>query len=527
MQKAPRMFSSVSRHVTLLALLTACVSDDEGGAEPELSEVAAEASCSSILAVASVTVSGAQTGNPGTNAVDGNLATRWSQNEIGATLTADLGSLKGLCSASIAWYNGATRTSAFTLEVSKNGTVWEEVADRSSTGTTAGLESYAFTPRDGRYLRLKVFGNSTSNWASVSELRVTGGALTRLTTAQRNALVYGQYKPDATNTGPVPEVTLTQHGTPSTSTDFVVTANNQIVENLEIWGSVNLQKFTNVLIRNCIIHGTLNRGVGTSHVYGSNNDLRGATITDTAFVGRPVTVPASYNGVPNPDAGNVNLANEWVGGIGGANFTVLRTEMRNVSDAIGLNSQLGNVTAKGNWIHDGWMNEWTAAQGTPSGGPARYYPYASSSSYYTHVDGVQFHRGKHYTFVGNRIGGRRVVGKHHATPSQKTQINSGDDMYNAAMMIKQEVDNTPANKLEHITIDRNWFEGGASTINMPYGRDNRFETLYFTNNRFTRSTWGAQWYILLGRDPTGTPIGNFSNNVFEDDGSPVPITRGN
>ena len=95
------MFSSVSRHVTLLALLTACV-DDVGDPGPELSEITAEASCSSTLAVASVTVSGAQTGNPGINAVDGNLATRWSQNEIGATLTADLGSLKGICSASIA-----------------------------------------------------------------------------------------------------------------------------------------------------------------------------------------------------------------------------------------------------------------------------------------------------------------------------------------------------------------------------------------------------------------------------------------
>ncbi|MEJ7604393.1 MAG: discoidin domain-containing protein [Kofleriaceae bacterium] len=520
------MFSSVSRYVTLLAFFTACI-DDDRSLEPALAEVAAEASCSDLLPISSVAVSGAQTGNPGTNAIDGNLATRWSHDVIGATLTADLGSLKGICSASIAWYNGATRTSAFTVEVSKTGATWDEVVDRSSSGTTAGFESYAFTPRDGRYLRLKVFGNSTSNWASVSELRVTGGALTKLTTAQRNALVYGQYKPDATNTGPVPEVTLSQYGTPSTSTDFLVTANNQIVENLEIWGRVDLRSFTNVLVRNCIIHGTLNRGVGSGHVFGSSNDLRGATILDTALVGRPVTVPASYNGVPNPDAGNVNLANEWVGGVTGSNFTVLRTEIRNTSDGIGLNSQLGNVTAKGTWIHDGWFNEWTEEQGSPSGGPARYYPYSSGSPRYTHVDGVQFHRGKHYTFVGNRIGGKRVIGAHNATPSQKSQINSGDDMYNAAMMIKQEVDNTAANKLEHILIDRNWFEGGAATINITWGRDNRFETLSFTNNKFARSTWGSQWYILRGRDDAGVPVGNFSNNVFEDDGSAVPITRGN
>jgi F5/8 type C domain len=512
----------MKRAIFLVSVLTmvSCAFDDEEAI------VESEVACGAKLAVASFSASGAQDGNPAAGALDGNLATRWSQNEIGATLTVDLGALKSVCAASVAWYNGTTRTSVFSVSVSKTGATYEQVLARSSTGTTNALEAYVFAARDARYVRLTVSGNTLSNWASVTEFEVGGGE-TKLTRAQRDALVYGNYKPSAASVGPVPEVTLAQFGSPSTSADFVVTANNQIVENLEIWGGVNLGSFSNVTVRNCIIHGALNRGVGTAHVFGSGNNLRGATILDSALVGRPVTVPASYNGVSNPDAGNVNRANEWVSGVNGGNFTVLRTEIANTSDGVGLISQLGNVTVKGSWIHDGWFNEWPASQASPSSGTAKYYPYSTGTVNYTHVDGIQFHRGKNYTVVGNRIGGKRVVGEHNVTPSQKTQINSGDDMYNAALMIKQEVDDTVANKIENVLIDRNWFEGGAATINLAYARNNRFDTLTLSNNKFARSTWGAQYYILRGRDGTGTPIANLANNVFEDDGTAVPITRGN
>jgi hypothetical protein len=485
------------------------------------------ASCGSALPVASVVVSGAQIGNPGSNAVDGNLATRWSQNEIGATLTADLGAIKNVCAASVAWYTGATRTSDFTISLSANGTTFDEVVARSSSGTTDALEDYSFPARDARFVRLTVFGNSLSDWASVSELAVSGGAASKLTAAQRDALVYGAYKPSAATVGPVPEVSLAQLGTPSTSTDFVVTANHQVVQNLEIWGRVDLGTFTGVTIRNCIIHGTLLRGVDTAHVIARGDDLRGATIIDSALVGRPVTVPASFNGVVNPDAGKLNRANEWSGGVRGGNYTVLRTEIRNTSDGLGLTSQLGRVTAKGCWIHDGWFNEWTPAQATPSGGPARYYPYSTGTQHYTHVDGIQFHRGKNYTFVGNRIGGTRVPGAHNATPSEQDAINGGDDMYNGALMIKQEVDASLANKIENVLIDRNWLEGSAATVNITWGNANRFESLTFSNNKFPRSTWGSQLYILRSRDDGGVGVGNFSNNVFEDTGAPVPINNGN
>jgi hypothetical protein len=345
-------------------------------------------------------------------------------------------------------------------------------------------------------------------------------------TNPRDSLVYGEYKPDASTVGPLPGTVLQQFGTSATSTDFVATANNQVIQNMEIWGSVNLKSFTGVKIQNCRIHGTLARGVDTAHVFGSGGNLRGATIVDCALVGRPVTVPASYNGVANPDAGAVNQGNEWCCGIIGGNYTVLRTEMINTSDGLSLNSQVGNVTAKGCWIHNGWFNEWTPEQATPSGGPARYYPYSTGTAHYTHVDGIQFHRGRNYTFVGNRIGGTRVPGDHNVTPSHKNAINSGDDMYNAALMIQQNVDNTDANKIENVLIDRNWLAGGTCTLNITLTNGNYFTSMQITNNRFTRSTWGQQYYVLRQHDAAGVYVANFSGNVYEDDGTPVTITSG-
>jgi len=514
--------------LTLLLLAPACTADltGDGGVDiatvPELA-----AACGSALAIASATVSGAQDGNPGSNAIDGDLATRWSQRAIGATLTVDLGSLKTVCSVGVAWYSGAGRTSKFTIGVSKTGAAFDEVLAGSSSGATAAPETYGFAARDARFVRLTVLGNSLSDWASVTELTVAGGAASKLTAAQRDALVYGNYKPSAATVGPVPEVDLTQFGTPATSTDVVVTANNQVVENLEIWGRVDVKAFTGVTIRNCIIHGSLLRNGNAGHIIGNAGDLHGATIIDTALVGRPVTVPASFDGVVNPDAGSINLGNEWAGGIGGGNYKLLRTEIKHTSDGLALTSQVGNVTAKGCWIHDGWFNEWTPAQGSPSSGTAHYYPYSTGTEHYTHVDGIQFHRGKNYTFIGNFIGGTRVVGDHNAVPSEKAAINSGDDMYNAALMIKQEVDATAANKIENVLIDRNWLAGGAATVNITFGLDNHFETVTLSNNRFVRSTWGNQAYVLRWHDAAGVDVGNFANNVFDDDGSPVTISRGN
>lgn len=392
----------------------------------------------------------------------------------------------------------------------------------------------------------------------------------------RSTLVIGDYIPDATTTGPLPGITLTDH-----AGDFVVTRNGQVIENLYIDGSINLGSFTNVIIRNVHGRGTATRGTDTAFVYGAGDNLRGALIEDCLFEGK---------------------GNDWVSAMRGGNYTVRRTEFTGIPDGIGLTSQLGNVTIEGCWIHNGAYNEWEVEQGS-NGGGTKYYPYAVGTTLaaksltdvtttagsatitsaaaawlnrdtnrtvrvagagpaggvltativtvnsatsvtlsatatasltnasttvdariwglYTHVDGVQFHRGKHYKIRGNRIGGTRVLGSHNVYPSQKAVILTGDDMYNSAFMIKQEVDNTLANRIEDVIIELNFLAGGTATINFTSGNDNPFADTYIRDNKFYRSTWGGQTYMLCGPN-----IGHLSNNTFLDDGTAVPVTRG-
>lgn len=266
------------------------------------------------------------------------------------------------------------------------------------------------------------------------------------------------------------------------------TANSLVIENIEVWGSVNLGTYQSATIRNSIIHGTTATGTFTPCIIGANENLRGLVVQDSRIIGQ---------------------GNPWCEGIRGGNYTVRRSELSNLPNSLSLISQLGNVTAEACWIHNGLYREWEAW--TPNMPPA--------GDYYTHTDGIQFHRGSNYVFRGNMIGGVRVPGEHHTGMAAK--IASGDDFYNACFMIKQEVDDSEANKITDVLIEKNWLMGGSASINLASGRDNDFSTLVVRNNRFIRSTWGDQWYILRPGS-----LGVFQNNVFDDTGEPVTISKG-
>ena len=113
------------------------------------------------------------------NAVDKNLATRWSGNGAGAWLRLDLGATHSVGRVRVAVYNGNSRRNLFDLQLSTDGTNWTTVFDGSSSGNTLALESYDFAPRDARYVRYLGEGNTVNTWNSVTEIEVyavsTGG----------------------------------------------------------------------------------------------------------------------------------------------------------------------------------------------------------------------------------------------------------------------------------------------------------------------------------------------------------------
>jgi hypothetical protein len=294
----------------------------------------------------------------------------------------------------------------------------------------------------------------------------------------RAALVPGTYRPSDETTGPLPCVTLRRQ-----DTDLVVNEPNTVIEGVDLYGQLVLgSQATNVVVRHSILRGADPTPSGALVVAGGgpNWDRLGLTIEDSKIdlTGRE---------------------NWFVDGIAGGNFTIRRSEITRTVDGVGLVSQVGNTLIEANWIHDGYWTTWTDA--TPE-------PKPSHKDNQTHNDGIQFHRGRHHVIRGNFIGGVRG-----------TVAGAGDDYTNACLMISQGVDGTAANRLDDVLIEKNWFQGGAASINLYKSNDNDLSGVTIRNNRFLR---GPGYYILKGAG-VNAPL---SNNVFDDTGLPVPIANG-
>lgn len=123
--------------------------------------------------IVSVRASG-DDGNVPQNVLDGNLSTRWSGFGEGTWIEADLGQARTVDTVQVAWYVGNQRSSSYAIAVSQDGVTFTQVRSGLSSGTTLDLEPYAFAAVPARYVRVTVYGNTQNDWASITELRVTG-----------------------------------------------------------------------------------------------------------------------------------------------------------------------------------------------------------------------------------------------------------------------------------------------------------------------------------------------------------------
>ncbi|WP_418763963.1 discoidin domain-containing protein [Myxococcus xanthus] len=123
----------------------------------------------------SVTASG-DDGNVPANAIDGDPTTRWSSNGVGEWLTGDLGAVKSLSAVDIGWHRGNERVNNFAISTSTDGTTFTQVHSGSSSGNTAALERYSFSPVSARYVRITVNGSSMNTWASIAEMQPGTGS---------------------------------------------------------------------------------------------------------------------------------------------------------------------------------------------------------------------------------------------------------------------------------------------------------------------------------------------------------------
>lgn len=110
-------------------------------------------------------------GNIAENTLDNDLATRWSANGDGQSLTFCVGTAKTINRVDIAFYSGDTRVSTFDILVSANGTTWINTAlGLKSSGKSNALEAFTFAPQTGKYVKIVGHGNSSSTWNSYAEV---------------------------------------------------------------------------------------------------------------------------------------------------------------------------------------------------------------------------------------------------------------------------------------------------------------------------------------------------------------------
>lgn len=296
--------------------------------------------------------------------------------------------------------------------------------------------------------------------------------------AARNALVYGEYKPVANVTAGLvdPNAAFTTINGSQTLAVADQTFSNRIYN-----GTVFIAA-TGITFNNCVFLGSPN--VITS----TNACIRGHS-----------SIAARMGGaVFNDCVIRPQRPSWWMNGVIGENASFNRCLIENVVDGFSLSSQsdVGSVTnIRGCVVRSMDRFAWQP----PETGDGQ-------ADLTTHNDCIQFHRTKNVNIIGNSF----IC----AEPAKMV-----DSWYPLnCMLIKQEVSSDPLDMIENVLVDKNWFTGGQVGINLALAFSNTLGTVTISNNKFTRG--GQRLYIASFASFAGT----LTNNVFEDNGSPVPIT---
>ncbi|RTE10741.1 Ig-like domain-containing protein [Paenibacillus whitsoniae] len=115
------------------------------------------------------------------NGADDNMNTIWSAKADSSLVTTDnpqgypwlqlnLGAVQSVNQVDIAWYLGHQRQATFDIQVSTDGTIWQNVYSGTSSGTTAEYESYTFQAVNAKYVRILGHGTNLGVYTSIKEV---------------------------------------------------------------------------------------------------------------------------------------------------------------------------------------------------------------------------------------------------------------------------------------------------------------------------------------------------------------------
>lgn len=112
-------------------------------------------------------------GNVAANALDNDMNTRWSASGNGEWIQFCLGSTATVTGVDIAFFKGDTRRSLFDVQVSTDGNTWTNAATGlQSSGTSVNFESFTFTGKTAKYVRILGHGNNLNLWNSYAEVKI-------------------------------------------------------------------------------------------------------------------------------------------------------------------------------------------------------------------------------------------------------------------------------------------------------------------------------------------------------------------
>ena len=295
----------------------------------------------------------------------------------------------------------------------------------------------------------------------------------------RDFLVYGEYMPDATNTGPTR--TLTEH-----VGDIETTADGQVIEGLDVYGQV-VVKHSGVTVRDCHLRSKQPE-TGSGKTLPALQMWRG-TPNVTRVLDCEIEAEAF------PEVGSTEA-------VGGMDYIIERCNIHHAVD--GIKGNYGNVEIYGCWIHD-----------------LPWYDYDPNQNDGSHNDGIQL-----IGSAGQTTGGFVIRGN---------RIECGDKGTSGVLCTQPE-----GTFVHSLTIDRNWFisvsvRADATATGLNLSQKNipvAYGPTTVTNNRFTawdgsQSPEGYGWRV----DHDGLiheqtfDAATISGNTWMDGITPAKITR--
>lgn len=345
----------------------------------------------------------------------------------------------------------------------------------------------------------------------------------------RDGLLWGTYEPSFATTGLIRPDAIMEEVPPGTN--GYVSLSEPYYENKIFLGPV-VPKIPNIVAVNCIGTGgdpnVSNTGGPCIQNYGSNPLM--ITFIDCLLD------PGYWWTVK----GRTTRRRSQFGVHGGM-FRLIRCEVTNVEDGV---NHVGRSSG------DPWSNE-TLVESCLFHHANYVNAVDAPDDGQSHNDAFQFNTGKNIIIRGNKFGGMRDMTGYRTWPGG---YNSGDDFWNACLMIKQEVNSDPSYSgyIENVMIESNFLSGGTASINhaSSTGSLQTWATTTVRNNRiYARgSDWGMNKKTNPAThnplDPIENPAGSgsstdgyyilkhsnvravYSNNTIYETGLPAPIQNG-